>query len=286
MSIFHWGLRFAGNSSVKPAQPKEKNTQTHQDAEDTEPPAYPSPPPYELGLPPAFENHEGDVLLLSGRRNACEINDAYEQWIERQQALFTARFPEVENLNDREREERFSRFLEQEHGSGVLTSDFDLDTHPPELNASHHRQATSTAVMPYRPTGTAEISAREYALAAAIHDNIPDLIEELMRDEGVNINARFEGGVTPMHMAAVVGNPTLIRLLAENGADVNAMTESGSTPLHTAAQAGRLAGVRALLSLGADPALRDQQDRSALNFAVESGNVAIMAALFGIPERF
>lgn len=283
MSIFHWGLRFAGNSGIKPAPPKEKNKQKHQDAEEAESPAYP-PPRYEPGLPPAFKNHEEDTLLLSSRREASEVNDAYEQWIERQEALFIARFPNVENLNDREREERFSQFLDQEHGSGGFTSDFDLDTHPPELNASHHRQTTSTSVMPYRPTGTVEISVREYVLAAAIHDNIPDQIEALMRDEGVNLNARFEGGVTPIHMAALVGNPALIHLLADNGAEVNAMTESGATPLHVATQAGRDAGVRALLSHGADPSLRDLQNRSALDIAVDSGNADIMWQLFGLPE--
>ena len=55
-------------------------------------------------------------------------------------------------------------------------------------------------------------------------------------EAGVDVNARYEYGHTPLHYAAQnTDNPGVITALLEAGAEVNARSENGSTPLHFAA---------------------------------------------------
>lgn len=59
-------------------------------------------------------------------------------------------------------------------------------------------------------------------------------------------------GVTPMHMAAVLGNTHIISVLAEYGCSLDAVTEEGESPLHWACRSGH-ADVCALLLLKGAP---------------------------------
>ena len=64
---------------------------------------------------------------------------------------------------------------------------------------------------------------------------------------GANPKARYEGGLTPLHVAMATGNAKVIAALAAAGADLEARGEGGLTPLHVAANAER---VTALLQAG------------------------------------
>jgi ankyrin repeat protein len=48
------------------------------------------------------------------------------------------------------------------------------------------------------------------------------------------VNARDNGGSTPLHQAAINGHKEIAELLIANGADVNAKTDAGVTPLDDA----------------------------------------------------
>ena len=48
---------------------------------------------------------------------------------------------------------------------------------------------------------------------------------------GVNVNAKDEGGVTPLQHAAYWGHKEIAELLIAKGAEVNAKEDSGRTPL-------------------------------------------------------
>jgi ankyrin repeat protein len=52
---------------------------------------------------------------------------------------------------------------------------------------------------------------------------------------GADVNARDEGGRTPLMVAAFNANPEVIKTLITAGADVNARNDFGSTPLMEAA---------------------------------------------------
>jgi ankyrin repeat protein len=103
-----------------------------------------------------------------------------------------------------------------------------------------------------------------YDIEREHHDNSPraaaGTIAKLLLDAGAEIDLRSEeGGLTALHLAAHLGNPTAVRDLLESGADVATTDEYGNTPLHAAAAGAysstvplRLHVVQLLLQYGAD----------------------------------
>lgn len=79
-------------------------------------------------------------------------------------------------------------------------------------------------------TGRAKIVA--ILLKAGADPNLPIPGEELR--PGVNPSAVTTYDRRPLHVAAIKGNPEIVRILIENGADVNARTSDGRTPLSLA----------------------------------------------------
>ena len=64
-------------------------------------------------------------------------------------------------------------------------------------------------------------------------------------------------GVSPLHVAASVGNTRCAELLVGWGADINAQESWGQTPLAIATLKGRISCMQALLQMGADHSIRD-----------------------------
>ena len=60
------------------------------------------------------------------------------------------------------------------------------------------------------------------------------------------------GWHTPLHLAALYGQPKVMRLLVEAGANVDAYDSEGNTPLLLAAEQRRTDVVMELIRLGAD----------------------------------
>ena len=67
--------------------------------------------------------------------------------------------------------------------------------------------------------------------------------------DSVDVNARTEDGVTPLHIAAAFGTPENIAALVEAGADVNAKDQLDRTPLHFLAATGLVENIRLLLEV-------------------------------------
>src|SRR5262245_51678403 len=71
--------------------------------------------------------------------------------------------------------------------------------------------------------------------------------------EGIPVDSRARGDVTPLHEAAEAGHLEMVQWLIEHGADLHARTlrnpgDAGShTPLHLAVSAGRLDVARLLI---------------------------------------
>jgi ankyrin repeat protein len=68
-------------------------------------------------------------------------------------------------------------------------------------------------------------------------------------------------------------------LLIERGADVNAKTNGGWTPLHSAAFYGHVEVVRLLLEHGADPNIKNIWGQTAIDLARERGYSEIFSNL-------
>ena len=93
--------------------------------------------------------------------------------------------------------------------------------------ASKPVEPVAKAAKPEPPTVEApDISISE----AALNENIEAVKQHIAA--GTDVNARDNGGSTPLHQAAINGHKEIAELLIANGADVNAKTKStGKTPL-------------------------------------------------------
>uniref|UniRef100_A0A0R3S1C1 Tonsoku-like protein n=1 Tax=Elaeophora elaphi TaxID=1147741 RepID=A0A0R3S1C1_9BILA len=112
---------------------------------------------------------------------------------------------------------------------------------------------------------------------------------EMLIEMGYNINARDEGGWTPLHEAVGALKIENVRILARNGANLNLRSNEGTlsadgertdsgglTPLMEACDRGATAIIDLLLKCGANTAIKNRDDWTALDFfrnAIKMGMV-------------
>ena len=80
-----------------------------------------------------------------------------------------------------------------------------------------------------------KINRQADELFFAVNTNDFNSVKKLAA-KGVDVNARDEGGSTPLMRAAVNGNTDVAKLLLDHGADVNVQDRHGWSALHFAAQ--------------------------------------------------
>lgn len=95
----------------------------------------------------------------------------------------------------------------------------------------------------------------------------------------VNVVAKNQMKIAPIHAAATHGNLTILRALLENGANVNAAQDGGFTAVHQAAHRNNVPMALLLLEFGADPHQPDARGTSALKMAQTDGHEAVTAVL-------
>jgi ankyrin repeat protein len=78
-----------------------------------------------------------------------------------------------------------------------------------------------------------------------------ELINDLL-ERGAKVNAP-PGEITPLMIAALTGNPEIVKIFLEKGAEIHAVTTWGDTALSEACRSGSLDVVKLLLNNGADP---------------------------------
>ena len=93
--------------------------------------------------------------------------------------------------------------------------------------------------------------------------------------EMVSLCTKEDWAVSPLHVAARMGQKEIVQLLIENGADVNERATTVGIPLHEAVAGGSVDCVSLLLSNGADPnwpeANRNDHCGRPLEIAVKTG---------------
>ena len=87
----------------------------------------------------------------------------------------------------------------------------------------------------------------------------------------VNMAAKNEMKVMPLHAAAAARQLDAARMLVKRGADVNAAHQAGYTALHAVASTGQLEFAELLLVSGADVNAKTDMGKTALTFALEGG---------------
>lgn len=86
-------------------------------------------------------------------------------------------------------------------------------------------------------------------------------------------------GITPLHLAASLGDLKAITELIQEGATPNIRLANRATPLMEAATNGELKAVELLIENGADPGLRDAAGMRAIDCAVDYGHADVARLL-------
>ncbi len=84
---------------------------------------------------------------------------------------------------------------------------------------------------------------------------------------GADVEAKDNGGQTPLHWAARRNHIEIAKLLIELGADVNAKKFDGWTPLHWASWNSHIEIVKFLIEKGADVEAKDNRGITPLHLA-------------------
>jgi uncharacterized protein len=96
-------------------------------------------------------------------------------------------------------------------------------------------------------------------------------------DAGINLNTPTHTGVTPLHGAALIGQPELVSLLVSHNANINAIDGGGGSPLMCSIASGNIEVIKYLISQGADVKIKCPNGESLIDFARNKGqsNVAM-----------
>ena len=113
----------------------------------------------------------------------------------------------------------------------------------------------------------------ESLFAAAKLGDLEAMKEHLA--EGVEINARDDGGGSALGLAAIAGQIEAMRYLIEQGADLDAASNDGGVPLHGASFFGRYEAVELLLASGANPNVRNNDGFTPLDVTAAPWNEEI-----------
>ncbi|MCD6056448.1 MAG: hypothetical protein K0R12_1410, partial [Gammaproteobacteria bacterium] len=73
-------------------------------------------------------------------------------------------------------------------------------------------------------------------LHIAVEYKLFNLLLFLLKNRLVDVHERNEGGYTAMHIAASLGNVSLLKMLQDHGADLNSLDKLGEKPVHKASR--------------------------------------------------
>jgi ankyrin repeat protein len=122
------------------------------------------------------------------------------------------------------------------------------------------------------------INAREpYLQLAALHGACYGGQMEMVKfliAHGAQVDAKSQGGSTPLVEAVAQNNVQISQYLVDHGADVNSKDEDGKTPLFWAAERGHAEATNFLIANGADVNAKMSDGTTPLQAALDQGETA------------
>jgi ankyrin repeat protein len=112
------------------------------------------------------------------------------------------------------------------------------------------------------------LNTKNYApihVAAAFHKFA--IVEWLLNDGDIEVNAQDIEGKTPLHWSIQKNNESVVEQFLNAGADVNIVDDEGKSSLHYATNQGNEQIVRWLLENDADPTIEDKEGQNPLTLA-------------------
>lgn len=113
-------------------------------------------------------------------------------------------------------------------------------------------------------------------LILAARDDQPRVVEALVKQRGINLNARNAAGDSALMLGSLKGHTEVVQLLLAAGAEFD---HDGWNPLLYAAFEGRLPVVELLLAKGANPDAKAPNRTTPLMFAARNGHEDVVLRL-------
>ena len=159
----------------------------------------------------------------------------------------------------------------------------DLSSGESDSSISRRPSASSS---PSSNISISSVSTDAPFLIAAEEDNMTIMIELLSK--GVNLNHRGKQDWTALHFAAHNDNKDMMQLLlGQADIDVNAVCSAGKTTLHYTAESNQTSLAEILLEHQADPEIEDKAQRTCLHIAIKCEKYDFVKMLLdrGVPSE-
>ncbi|XP_067019764.1 inversin-like [Acropora muricata] len=116
-----------------------------------------------------------------------------------------------------------------------------------------------------------DMEGRTAVHLAVAQQNEP-AVKALLLNDKCDLSVQDNVKRSPLHWAAVLGNPLLVKLLLDNGADFTTADNNGATAMHYAAQSNDSETVDVFLSHEKKSDIPDNEGRTALMWAAAKGS--------------
>lgn len=116
---------------------------------------------------------------------------------------------------------------------------------------------------------TLNYGPKEAQLFVAIRQNDTGKAIWYMMQDGINLNATNNGGMTPLHCAIIMQSQTVVQALIEAGADFNICDKNGCTALHLAIASCNEYIMQSLIDAGAPLDIRDNKGNTPVDCAFQ-----------------
>lgn len=111
---------------------------------------------------------------------------------------------------------------------------------------------------------------------------VPEIMRYLLT-HGVPPNLPNKNGITPLHIAARLGNSEIVNILIDNGSDVNAIDIDKMTPLHYAVNGELSACMKDLRRKALIPATSDGANSKEFNKVIEDAKIVLTGIMNARP---